>query len=50
MFYVRDANNILVSRHRVIAAAGRVALARLDCRVRDREGKDVTYTARDAGR
>jgi len=50
MFIVVNAIGSEISRHRVLAAAGRVALARLDCRVRDKEGRDVTYTARDAGR
>lgn len=48
MFYVRDRNGILVSKHRVLEAAGRVALQRLDCRVTDDSGTDITIAAKDA--
>ncbi len=48
MYVVYDALGSEISRHRVLKAAGRVALARLDFKVRDSEGRDVTLAAKDA--
>jgi len=48
MYIVVNAIGSEISRHRVLSAAGRVALARLDCRVRDGEGRDCTGAAKDA--
>jgi hypothetical protein len=48
MFVVYDAIGSEISRHRGLKAAGRVALERMAVRVRDGEGKDVTFRAKDA--
>lgn len=50
MYVVVDAIGSEISRHRVLRAAGRVALERLGVRVRDLEGRDVTYSAKDSVR
>lgn len=47
MYVVVNAIGSEISRHRVLKAAGRVALARLDTKVRDVEGRDVTLRAKD---
>lgn len=48
MYVVVDAIGSEISRHRVLRAAGRVALERLGVRVRDVEGRDITFKAKDA--
>lgn len=48
MFVVVDAIGSEISRHRVIHAAGKVALDKLGVRVRAGDGKDVTFQAKDA--
>lgn len=50
MYVVVDAIGSEISRHRVLKAAGRVALYRMAVRVIDREGRDVTFSAKDAVR
>lgn len=50
MFVVVDAIGSEISRHRVIHAAGKVALERMALRVLDKEGRDVTYSAKDSVR
>lgn len=46
MFSVVDP--FLVSRHRTMKAAGKAALDRMTARVIAPDGKDVTFTAKDA--
>jgi len=48
MYVVIDCLGSEISRHRVLRAAGRVALERLGVRVRASDGKDVTLAAKDA--
>ena len=50
MYRVIDARGDVVSTHRALTAAGRVARERMAVRVVDREGKDVTFSAKDAVR
>ena len=50
MFVVVNCLGSEVSRHRALKAAGRVVLDNLALKVRDREGRDVTFSAKDSVR
>lgn len=41
-------NDTEVSRHRILRMAGRAAVERMGARVVDAEGRDITYSAKDA--
>ena len=50
MYQVIEPDGRVYSVHRALTAAGRVARERMAVRVVDREGKDVTFSAKDAVR